>query len=221
MASLAAASLVRLALASLAPLAPLVADRTARDLLRSHRRSPGLRFAQSRPRATASPALAIKPQQLAAGEIKHSVGQSAVARDPFLNRRRIEAEQRARCRRVGDVKAEKAGAPGGMKAEHGVFGDADAARRHDAQDQRAGRRALAVDDDLLVGLARRHVARPIIADIAAVIVGDPQCRACAVRTDEADEKDETGDGGRTRATPRYAARARSSRRAANKRHRWI
>lgn len=78
------------------------------------------------------------------------------------DRGRIETHERARCRLIGDVKAQKARAPGGMKAEHRVLGDADAARRHDAQQQRAGRRALAVDDDLLVIVARRDVTRPNI-----------------------------------------------------------
>ena len=97
--------------------------------------------------------------------------EAAVARDPLFYRSRIKLPKCPRRRVIDDLKAKKASTPGGMEAEHRVGGDANPVMRNDAEHHGTGGRALAIDDDLLAAGLQRHVARPVIADLASFVVG--------------------------------------------------
>jgi len=57
-----------------------------------------------------------------------------------------------------------------VKAKHRVLRYTDSIMRYDAEHERAGRRTGAINNDLFAGVTKRHIARPIGADIAAAII---------------------------------------------------
>ncbi len=96
---------------------------------------------------------------------------AAMAIDPLANRSGIEVHQGAGGGLVDNPETEKA-AVGGVKAEYRFGCDANPIMRHDAKHHGAGGRAGAVNDDAVAGVANCHEARPIGANIAALVVGD-------------------------------------------------
>ena len=77
--------------------------------------------------------------------------QSAAADDPVAHRAGIGLQHQLRSLRLGIDPAAAIDRAGGMEAEHGAARDADALARHDAQHQRAGGQAGAVDHHALAG----------------------------------------------------------------------
>ena len=86
---------------------------------------------------------------------------------------RIEVPQRLRADRARHRLAVRARHPGGVEAEHGAPRHADAVARHDAEHQRAGRQARAVDHHPLAGIADIRILVDVGADPAADVVADP------------------------------------------------
>jgi hypothetical protein len=57
-----------------------------------------------------------------------------------------------------------------VKPEHRFCGNANAIMRHNTEHEGTCRRTGSIDDDFLVRVAQRHVARPIDTDIAAAVI---------------------------------------------------
>src|SRR3954469_7672950 len=116
------------------------------------------------------------PQLLAVLDLLHRRGQPAVAPDPVLYRVRIIPHQVGGALETGhlDAEGERLVVIGLVEADAGARGDADLVQRHDAEHQRAGGIADAVDDDALLAIADALVLRLVFGDIAAMIAGDVQ-----------------------------------------------
>lgn len=57
-----------------------------------------------------------------------------------------------------------------MKTEHRIGSNTNSIMRHNTKHERARGRADPVDDNVLAGIFKGHIARPIRADIAAVVI---------------------------------------------------
>src|SRR5438105_7970825 len=79
---------------------------------------------------------------------------------------------------------------GGMKAQNGLRGDADALARYDAQNERAGRKAGAVDDNTLPGLAHGGKELEIFSHLAAAAGNDADVRHNRPDTDQNESQPE-------------------------------
>jgi hypothetical protein len=108
----------------------------------------------------------------AAFQEDHLARQSAVLADPVPHRNRIDIPQRLRSHRAGDGAAIGVRHPGGVEAEARARRCADVFARDQAEHQRAGRQAIAVDDHALAALAHRAEALQVLADLAAAVLGD-------------------------------------------------
>jgi hypothetical protein len=125
-----------------------------------------------------SATLPIHGKELGAREINGPRTKTTVAADPLANWYGIKVPKGAGSRIVDDLKPEKTSTPGGVKTEHCICGDTNSIMRHDAEHKRAGRRTNSIDDNLLAGITKRHIARPISADVSAPVVrdADDSCR---------------------------------------------
>ena len=86
-----------------------------------------------------------------------------------------------------------------MEAENRFPSDADPVGRNDPQHQGAGGRASSVDDDLLTRIPDRHIARPVLANIAATVVGNANAGGCGLRQCRANAGPKVKQKSRTRA----------------------
>src|SRR6266851_2075966 len=119
------------------------------------------------------------PEIRAVLDLLHLGGQPAIAADPVLHRLRVIGHQ-VRCSRgTGDLDSEgkRLVVIGLVEAEAGARRHAYLVHRHDAEHQRAGRIAKAIDDDALLAVADALVLRLVFLDIAAVIARDTQIGA--------------------------------------------
>jgi len=92
--------------------------------------------------------------------------------DPAPHRHRIDIPQCLRSHRAGDRAAVDIRHPGGVKTETRALRDAKTVRRDQPKHQRAGRQAIAVDDDALAGRAQRGEDLQVMTDLTAAILGD-------------------------------------------------
>src|SRR5215211_4316368 len=120
-----------------------------------------------------------RPEIFAVLDLLHLGGESAIFADPGLHRIRIIRHQIRRTFRACDLDAEgkRLVVIGLVETEAGLRRHADLVHRHDAEHQRAGRIADAVDDHALLAVADARVLRLVFLDIAAVIARDVQVRA--------------------------------------------
>jgi hypothetical protein len=93
-------------------------------------------------------------------------------RDPFANLLRIVVHQKIGPLPAGHLMAGSVGHPGGMKTEPRARRHAKVVARNDAQDHGAGRKAGAVNNDVLAGFAQVFQFVEVGADLAAGIGGD-------------------------------------------------
>lgn len=133
-------------------------------------------------------AFLVESQKPAAGQIDHPAGETAIAEDPLADRGRIETHERARRWFIDKVQAEKSRPPCGMKTEPRILGDADAARRHDAEHEGAGGRTRSIDDDIVSAVANGDVACPIGTNQATAIIGYPDDRRRVASGDRGDDE---------------------------------
>jgi len=104
----------------------------------------------------------------------HVGGEPAVAVDPFLHCLWVVGQHIGGGPIVRHLDAESVGRVemGRVKAEARARGDADPAERDDAEHQRAGGVADAVDDDPLATVADSGVFELVLIDEAAVVLAD-------------------------------------------------
>ena len=118
------------------------------------------------------------PQVAAVLDLLHLRREPAIAADPRLQRLRIVRHQ-VRCPFIAhhlDAEGERLVDIRLMQADAGARRYANLVQRHDAEHQRAGRIADAVDDDALAAFGDALVLRLVLFDIAAVIARDAQIR---------------------------------------------
>src|ERR1700676_2566908 len=123
------------------------------------------------------------PEVFAVLDLLHLGGEPAVAADPVLHRIRRIGHQVRGAVGTGDLDAEgeRLVVIGLVEAKAGARRHAYFVHWHDAEHQRAGRIADAIDDDPLVAIADARVFRLVFLDIPAVVPGDMQVgagRAC-------------------------------------------
>ena len=123
-----------------------------------------------------SAALPVHTKKLWAGQINCCEAEPAVAADPLANWHWIDVPKRACGGIINDLEAKKARTPGGVKTEHRVLRNTNSIRGHNAEHERTGRRTGAINNDLLTGITKCHIARPICADIATAIICDADSR---------------------------------------------
>ena len=140
-------------------------------------------FAARDPRSARSPLFRAGiddlPELAAVLDLLHLGGEPAIAADPVLHGVGIIGHQVRRPFRARDLDAEGEGLVviGLVEAEARLRRHADLVHRHDAEHQRAGRIADAVDDDALLAVADALVLGLVLLDIAAVIARDMQVGA--------------------------------------------
>src|SRR6266566_7061796 len=119
------------------------------------------------------------PELFAVLDLLHLGGQPAVAADPVLHRIGIIRHQVGGPCRGGDLDAEGKGLVviRLVEAKAGAWRHANLVHRDDAEHQRAGRIADAIDDDAFMAIADALILRLVFVDIAAVIAGDMQIGA--------------------------------------------
>src|SRR6185436_10084010 len=119
------------------------------------------------------------PELAAVLDLLHLGGEPAIAADPILHGIRIIGHEIRRPFRTRDLDAEGEGLVviGLMEADARHRRDTDLVHRHDAEHQRAGRVADAVDDDAFLAVADALVLGLVLLDISAVIARDMQVGA--------------------------------------------
>jgi len=116
--------------------------------------------------------------ELIALQEDHLARQATVAVDPVPHRGRVDMPQSASTRGAGHWAAVAVRHPGGVKAEARARGRAELVVRDHAQHQRAGRQAIAVDDDTLAARAQHGEGFQVMPDLAAAILGDAHLGRC-------------------------------------------
>jgi hypothetical protein len=119
-----------------------------------------------------SAAPSVHREEFGAVEIYRIGAQATVACDPLANCDWIETQKRSCRGLIDDFDPEKTRTVSRVKAKDRIPCHTNAVVRHYAQHHRAGRRARAINDNLLSATPKSRVARPVVADITAPVVGD-------------------------------------------------
>jgi len=114
--------------------------------------------------------------QLAALQVDQPPRQAAVAVDPAAHVVGIDVPERLRAERARHRTAIVIGHPGGVEAETRARRGADAVAGTEAEQQRAGGEAIAVNDDALARGAHRGEGLKILSDLAAAVFRNAHCR---------------------------------------------
>jgi len=114
--------------------------------------------------------------ELAALHEDHPARQTAMPADPAPHRDRVDIPQGLRAHRAGDRTPVDIRHPGGMEAEARAGRRAHAFARDQPQHQRAGRQAVAVDDNALAGGAQHGEGLQVMTDLAAAVFGNTHRR---------------------------------------------
>jgi hypothetical protein len=109
-----------------------------------------------------------------------------MAANPLANRSGIEVPKRT-CRGIIDnLEAKETRVPRSMKTEYRIGSNTNSIMRHNTKHECARGRADPVDNNVLAGIFKGHIARPIRADIAAVVICDAHigCRGFRQRPNQ-------------------------------------
>jgi|SRR5690349_1275467 len=127
--------------------------------------------------------LPVNGEELGAKKVNRSRTKAAIAVDPLPNGEWVDVPKGSGRWIINDLKAEEARTPGRVETKNGIRRNTDAIMRHNPEHKRTGRGTRAINDDLLAGVTKGHIARPIGADIAAAIIryahnsGGARCEA--------------------------------------------